>query len=126
MCIVFAAPTVFKVTTARQLAEQAGSNITLPCAVTSDRSTTITYSWMHNGTAVVVDKRVSMNDGSLVISALQSTDAGSYTCVVETRVTDSLNAKPRVLHSNVSILIVSGVFNIITNCTISIYSAIKL
>ena len=107
---MFAAPTVFKVTTPRQLAEQEGNNITLPCTVTSDGSTAVVYSWMHNNQLVKVDERVFINGGDLVISALQPTDAGRYTCVVNTTVMSSSDAKPRVLYSNISILSVSGMY----------------
>lgn len=108
MRVVFTAPTVFVVTTPRQVAEQEGNNITLPCNATSDRSTTVIYSWMHDNQYVNVDQRVFMKGGSLVITSLRPTDAGRYTCVVTTKVTDSLDALPRELHSNVSILSVSG------------------
>ena len=43
-----------------------------------------------------------------MITELRPTDAGRYTCVVSTQVTNSLDARPRVLLSNVSILSVSG------------------
>ena len=49
-----------------------------------------------------------MKGGNLVITFLRPTDAGRYTCVVNTKVIDSLDALPRELHSNVSILSVSG------------------
>ena len=105
---MFTAPSVFVVTTPRQLAEQEGNNITLPCSVNSDASTIITYSWRHNNQPVVVNGRVSIKGGDLVISDLQPTDAGRYICVVSTQVTNSLDAQPRVLLSNISILSVSG------------------
>ena len=105
---MFTAPTVFVVTMPRQVVEQEGNNITLPCNATSDKSTTIAYSWMHDNQYVNVDQRVYMKGGNLVITFLQSVDAGHYTCVVNTKVTDSLDALSRELHSNVSILSVSG------------------
>lgn len=63
---------------------------------------------MHENQNVNVDQRVYINGGDLVITGLQPTDAGQYTCVVYTVVTDSLDAVPRKLHSNISILSVSG------------------
>lgn len=105
---MFTAPTVFVVTMPRQVVEQEGNNITLPCNATSDKSTTIAYLWVHDNQYVNIDQRVYMKGGNLVITFLQSVDAGHYTCVVNTKVTDSLDALPRELHSNVSILSVSG------------------
>ena len=105
---MLAAPSVFVMTTPRQLAEQEGNNITLPCSVNYDASTSITYSWRRDNQPIIVDERVSIRGGDLVISDLQPTDAGRYTCVVNTRVIDSSNAQPRVLLSNISILSVSG------------------
>ncbi len=107
LCVVFTAPTVFVATASRHLAEQEGNNITLPCSVTSDLSTTITYSWIHDN-QTVLGQRVSVNGGNLVISDLQPTDAGSYRCVVHTEVTNFIDVQPRVLLSNVSILSISG------------------
>lgn len=107
---VFAAPTVFVVMAPHYVTEQEGSNIILPYYVTSDNSTTVTYSWMHENQYIIVDHRVYIIGGDLVINAVQFIDGGHYTCVVSTQVTDSLDAMPRVLHSNVSILFVSGMY----------------
>ena len=122
---MFTAPTVFVVTTPRQVAEQEGNNITLPCNATSDKSTTVAYSWMHNSEYVNIDQRVYTKDGNLVITFLRPTDAGRYTCVVNTKVTNSLDALPRELHSNVSILSVSGTSPCnCSNCIILSYKQI--
>ena len=108
-CVLLTAPSVFVTTTSRQLAEQEGQEITLPCSVTSEASSTvITYSWRRDNQPVVINQRVSMNGGDLVISNLQPSDAGRYTCVVNTGVTNSVGAQPRELLSNISILSVSG------------------
>ena len=96
------------ITAASYLLEQECSNITLPCKVTSDNKTTVTYSWLHEDQYVNVDQRVYIDGSNLVISVAQSTDAGHYTCVVSTQMTDSPDTLPRVLHSNVSILSLSS------------------
>lgn len=103
-----AAPTIFIRTPARQLAEQAGNTIVLPCVVTADQSTKITYSWTRDGQTITPNQRIQINNGSLMLTSLQSSDEGRYVCVVRTQVVALLSALPRKLYSNVSILSVSG------------------
>ena len=102
------APTIFISTPARQLAEQAGNDIILPCVVSADQSTRITYFWTHNEQVVTPNRRIQINNGSLMLSSLQSSDEGRYICVVRTQVMALLSAQPRLLYSNISILSVSG------------------
>lgn len=73
---------------------------------------------MHENQYVIVDQRVYIIGGDLVITLLRPTDAGRYVCMVSTQVTNSLDAEPRVLLSNISILSVSGMVTIVTSISL--------
>ena len=42
-----------------------------------------TYTWFHNGTEIVRDSRVHLENGTLTITKARKDDRGNYTCVVQ-------------------------------------------
>ena len=40
-----------------------------------------TYTWLHNGTVIVRDSRVDLENGTLTITKARKDDRGNYTCV---------------------------------------------
>ena len=85
-----------------------GSSVTLTC--TSSLSSSVTFSWTHNGTIINTQSTVNGDTNRLTISNVRYSDGGSYACIVRS---GSLS----MISNTATITVLYGKLN----CTVAIY-----